>query len=1026
MAFIVGMFLGARVRAFQSSIGWNLGSPSQLTVRLVDDPATGAAFRPVLVGTPVFFEFYGFRFAGLFQRWVETRGQDGNPVYEVTVVDPREILDGAQVIVGQYSGSVGSVKNLFNAFGYWEGKGFGQAQANEAGMPWYKIWQALVNIANTPSYGSFGGPLTFQGFAYSLDLGQLPGAPPYYRVGGGVSVSLLEAIAQVCEDGGCDFFVELVGFTIRVRTASRSRPPALGYISALANTNWAGTVIRSESGLECRNELTSAFLVGGEVTTLWLTGALEQFWGYSADGLPIKSQPFSFQVFAKQGFSDFVFGGPQLLGTVTTEIANLNATPVADLVGSLSYPCTVFEMRLAQAGPSPWALFMMEHRPQVAAMVGLTPEFRAPELNAGRGAAIRNDFVNDDVANAKRIAGGVVAGKPLANTNRLYEFVRGYADEFLGKKFLAGLPFILTKTEPETLKVTTSWEVADGGYLAEGSAPLGLSPLNEDQFKTPDGRFRSFAVFAGTRNIDFTRVSAQGAVVENDLLYMEAQVDPRIVSDDTPKVVVTLNGPVYEQPTDNVGDVSLAAAAVRLSPQEFQRRAQQAVLPIKIAPAVLKPGAAAVPLKSNVLTYGPWSAAGAAGKVRVDHDPSLTPWGYGTYGAMNAAAASRVNTAVTAAQVVETGRLDRAGAPEFSLGDVIDAGGPLVTNIDVSYGQEGVSTSYRFQTFTPKFGLFARGTAERIKRMGLASLELRRSLRVALRDRMLVQEAASDARRAARGFQERQAKAHKRETPYDVLHCFGSQDYNDSSVRTHVSLGTFEETVAMSNAHDNNLYQQTAIMGMNGLVRPFVANKTSSFPSGVMPAGFESSQFQGLQIYPGAGTLNPFRAKSDIEVFAFGTSYQGLHAYRRQSTNSVLTDVRALGLRAPLVLVGWGFDIKGARVPGSGTVWDQDALYRQDKWRAGPLDALWDPNRGVWTFHTQLAGTLGGTIPGGGSGDMTVFSTDFGGGSFNSYHQTVWNWFTAPITVPSGSNLRVMANYVAGHNKYYVTAADCI
>jgi hypothetical protein len=548
MSFVVGTFLGARVRSFQSSIGWNLGSPSQLTVRLVDDPATGAFFSPVLVGTPVFLEFYGFRFSGLFQRYVETRGPDGNPVYEVTVVDPREILDGAQVIVGQYSGSVGAVKNLYNAFGFWEGLGFGQAQANEAGMPWYKIWQAVTNLANTPKYGTFGGPLTFQGVAYSLDLGDLPGAPPYYRVGGGVSVCLLEAIAQVCEDGGCDFFVELVGFTIRVRTASRARPPRLGFISALANTNWAGTVIRSEAGLECRNELTSAFLVGGEVTTLWLTGALEQFWGYSADGRPIKSRPFQFQVLSKPDPNKFI-DFPTILGNVTTEIANLNATPVADLLGSFSYPCTVFEMRLAQAGPAPWAMFMMEHKPGVAGMVGLTAELRAPEMKGGLVAPIRNDFINDDRRNAQIIAGNVVVGKPLANTNRLYEFVRGYADEFLGKKYLAGLPFILSKTEPETLKVTTSWEVADGGYLPEGSAPLGLSPLNEDLFKTPDGRFRAFVVFGGTRNIDFTRVSAQGAVVENDLLYMEAQVDPRIVSDDTPKVMVTLNGPVCEQPT---------------------------------------------------------------------------------------------------------------------------------------------------------------------------------------------------------------------------------------------------------------------------------------------------------------------------------------------------------------------------------------------------------------------------------------------------------------------------------------------
>jgi hypothetical protein len=55
----------------------------------------------------------------------------------------------------------------------------------------------------------------------------------------------------------------------------------------------------------------------------------------------------------------------------------------------------------------------------------------------------------------------------------------------------------------------------------------------------------------------------------------------------------------------------------------------------------------------------------------------------------------------------------------------------------------------------------------------------------------------------------------------------------------------------------------------------------------------------------------------------------------------------------------------------------------------------------VWTFHTQLVGTLSGTIPGGGSGEMTVFGM-LGQTGYDTYKQTVFNWFTAPVTVPSG------------------------
>lgn len=90
-----GFDLCVPVPGCDTSIGWNVGSPSPFTVRLIDD----LILTPPGVGTPVPFEIGGFRFRGFFQRWAETRAIEGNPPYDVFVTDPREILDGAQSVI---------------------------------------------------------------------------------------------------------------------------------------------------------------------------------------------------------------------------------------------------------------------------------------------------------------------------------------------------------------------------------------------------------------------------------------------------------------------------------------------------------------------------------------------------------------------------------------------------------------------------------------------------------------------------------------------------------------------------------------------------------------------------------------------------------------------------------------------------------------------------------------------------------------------------------------------------------------
>lgn len=62
-----------------------------------------------------------------------------------------------------------------------------------------------------------------------------------------------------------------------------------------------------------------------------------------------------------------------------------------------------------------------------------------------------------------------------------------------------------------------------------------------------------------------------------------------------------------------------------------------------------------------------------------------------------------------------------------------------------------------------------------------------------------------------------------------------------------------------------------------------------------------------------------------------------------------INNVRGIGLRAPLVLSGWGFDVDGNPVPASGGKIHPSAFTDPRVWKTGPLDVRWDDDRKVWT-----------------------------------------------------------------------------
>lgn len=998
-------FLGLSVMDFKSSAGWGSEQTSELRVMLVQDHDAGDMPSAPPVGSPIYFQFFNFKFFGLLQKFTKRNSQQGMPTWEAICHDPRDILRGTQLIIGNYNGNVADTRNLINPFGWWENNfGFGSSLANDSGMPWNLIQSALLNICNTPAYGLFGGPLSYRGFQYSLDLSQLPVPDISYRIGGG-SICLMDAISQLCEDGGCDFFVELAGFTIRIRTVSRRNQPPLGTIAQVTNTNW-GNVLRSEDGVEARNEITSAFLTGGPVCELFqtdLTG-LSSFWGYDLAGKPILGEPGVLNFFGKAPPN----GVAPLIGSFPCEFMNLNATGIADIVGSVIYRCSTLEMRLAMVSYDSWATFIENHRPEIKPFI-----YSPFKDRGGQGLAeVKPNIVKDDKVAALNVSMAGINSDFHQKAQRLYEFVKSYGTDFYGKKFLVGLPFILTRQDPDTLRVSYTQEPTDGGWLPEDATPLGLSWLNQDVFKNGDGRFRSFIGLSGMTGVDLSRVSPGDSVIENDTLYLRASVEPNVVFlplTGQPAALLSLGSAIYKEAVDGFGDTSIITAVLGKQPGEAKKvlDGRFGSVGVKIWPEARYPQAVAIPLKSNIMTYGPWYVSGAPGKIRYEQDPSMTPWTYGGWDEMNQAGNARILNAVTNMQVSEAGTLEVAGSPAVSLGDVLQTGGPNVTNIDVSYGREGITTSYRFQTYTPRFGVFSKQLAERIKRLGLTGQELRKAVRAGINQQIGVQETVVNA---VRGFLANAPKAINRQTPHEVLISHGVEELPSPSggpnVRVCPKTLTYEEAVGLAMADDDSEYQKMACMSMDGLIRPFT---TQPGTGSLMPGFVTPSSTQGMN----AGVLNPFKAGNDIAYLASGYSYERLHTYEVGNEED---NTRGLCLRGPLVVAGWGFDTDCLPVPGDGSgEWLTNVLRRSDQWKCGPVDLLWDERRGVWTSHDLLFGAVMGNLPAGGSGLFEV------AGYGTGWHLMVHNPWSAAVSGVNG-----MVGYVAPLNKWYIVAADCV
>lgn len=191
---------------------------------------------------------------------------------------------------------------------------------------------------------------------------------------------------------------------------------------------------------------------------------------------------------------------------------------------------------------------------------------------------------------------------------------------------------------------------------------------------------------------------------------------------------------------------------------------------LPIAPKAAMPGFAAIPLESRGSVYGPWtnhpwlirkeiftskdlatdepsllaSVENLVGGLKVTVDDHLCPWNYGGMAALDENVIAQIQGDAVYQLEIEQGTFELPGPPVYRIGELLNKlskeGGPVINSLRTSIDSAGFSTSYSFRTFSKKFGLYNKESADRLAKINRERIE---------RNKVLAERSANITNRSA-------------------------------------------------------------------------------------------------------------------------------------------------------------------------------------------------------------------------------------------------------------------------------------
>lgn len=411
-------------------------------------------------------------------------------------------------------------------------------------------------------------------------------------------------------------------------------------------------------------------------------------------------------------------------------------------------------------------------------------------------------------------------------------------------------------------------------------------------------------------------------------------------------------------------------------------------------PAAVIPDIVAIPLRSNVTTYGPWATdnfATSCGGTEVVANTDLCPWVFGSHKAMDDCGKAIVASASIGLVQSETGSVTIPGLPDIAnLGAAITAG-PSLTTLSVNFGSSGISTNYEFKTFTPKFGGLTRHAIDKLKNVQKnrqAQIKLLRTIAMEQNKigRAIQRIDDQNARQRALGIGPALDLASLNRVFIGELYDWQVGTGNTPATNQRTVVGT--ETLYKSSVQMVHEYEKKAFMSFDGFFGPVSIAGDGGLPRFMIPSGqclrgspilpvppYNTSSSSSITTMNNNNPTitnseeNPLKPGHSIDLVGRGEvipdSGNITNFFPIADNNRYANDYRFLGMRGPLVLHSWGYDTDGKPIPNkadttanirAGTVkrtelkntFLDNHLGNPKTWPVGPIDLRFDRNRGVW------------------------------------------------------------------------------
>jgi hypothetical protein len=627
------LFCGCSVIGFSASAGWN-DQEGTCTIQLVEDDCSstndkkywnadlvatttnsadpgfffGNGEPRAQIGTPAYFRVEDFEFVGLIQSWKRIESARGN-TYEVKLVDPREILRGAQLIIGDYAGRVSNSTatiypyNIFNVFGFMEqfgtsclyeqymGGEFGSparywggmdvndnAFMNNAGMQYNAIkvglsiltsnWPAISNdfskwgrilfrgiSPGTAGYGIIKSDNVLDGntgdwlATYFVDISELPPAPSYFRINQ-TSISILDLISYSCKEAGYDYYIELVPVRYNNQILKVIKVRTVDRAVEPPSLNHIQTYLESNDDY-VTDRTVGRELRNEETTNFLIGGNIKSIYQASEYiehfwGVDANKDVIVHTVQDNQYIIPFDLSALNLV---------LNTS-----LGQASVNIEENELRAALDSPAAWLTYAVAKPTAFGTLLasshGIVDGFLDIDMiGVFLDAAIdHKQFIPPrfflKIPNAFSKQDSVTK-----DLDTIYNHFSAYAREYYGKKWQIQLPKSCWYFDEESQQYYATDVPSTDGAWTEYSSILGLPhPSVLTQFFSTDeqGKTGPILRFVDVSELDLTLHNIKDYGIYSDALYLKADIDPELVygvysTHYSPRVVLTIPEMVTKQ-----------------------------------------------------------------------------------------------------------------------------------------------------------------------------------------------------------------------------------------------------------------------------------------------------------------------------------------------------------------------------------------------------------------------------------------------------------------------------------------------